>query len=524
MAARDACRGEVMRHTERIAILDFGGQTTQLIARRLREMGIYCEILPFNVSASAVLTPETKGIIFSGGPASVAEKDSPHPDPALYRESVPMFGICYGMQLMGQYFGSLVVPGKQGEFGHATISLSDNSDVWKGMGKSLEVWMNHGDHIERVIEPLTQIADSQSGIVAAVAHKTRPIFGVQFHPEVTHTPRGADLLRNFAVNICGCRAGWSMESFVDQAITDIRSTVGKSKVLCAVSGGVDSTVTAVLLGRAIGEQLISIHVDTGLERKGEVAEIEKLLAGQEHIRLKVVNAADDFYHDLAGVTEPERKRKIIGKKFIDVFQREAADLDDVKFLAQGTLYPDVIESVSVRGPSATIKSHHNVGGLPDTLHMTLIEPLRELFKDEVRQLGRLLGLPEPTLMRHPFPGPGLAVRILGEVTRERCDLLREADAIFTEELLRSGWYGKTRQAFVVLLPVKAVGVMGDQRTYENACVLRAIDTDDFMTADFTRLPYDLLARAANRIANEVRGINRVTYDITSKPPATVEWE
>jgi GMP synthase (glutamine-hydrolysing) len=513
-----------MKHSERIVILDFGGQTTQLIARRLREMGIYCEILPFNVPASAILTAETKGVVFSGGPASVTEQGSPHPDAEVYRSGIPVFGICYGMQLIGEYFGSPVSPGRQGEFGRATISLREEGAVWSGLGRSLDVWMNHGDHIAQVHEPLTQIADSHDGIVAAVAHQSQPVYGVQFHPEVTHTPRGADLLRNFAVNICGCRGGWSMESFIDQAISEIRQTVGSSKVLCAVSGGVDSTVTAVLLGRAIGEQLISVHVDTGLERKGEVAEIQKLLAGQEHIRLKVVDAAEEFYGELAGVTDPERKRKIIGRKFIDVFQREAAELQDVTFLAQGTLYPDVIESVSVHGPSATIKSHHNVGGLPDTLHMTLIEPLRELFKDEVRLLGKLLGLPDPTVQRHPFPGPGLAVRILGEVTRERCDLLREADAIFTEELYRSGWYSKTRQAFVVLLPVKAVGVMGDQRTYENACVLRAVDTDDFMTADFTRLPFELLWRTASRIANEVRGINRVTYDITSKPPATVEWE
>ena len=513
-----------MKHTERIAILDFGSQVTQLIARRLREMGIYCEIVPFTAQASDVLTQETKGIILSGGPSSVNEDGSPHPDPAIYESGLPIFGICYGMQLIGQHFGSPVVTGTQGEYGPATVSLQGDGSVWDGMGGKMDVWMSHGDHIEQVRDPLVQIAGSSAGIVAGVAHRTRPVYGVQFHPEVTHTPRGAEVLRNFAVNVCGCNGGWSMESFIEQTTNEIRTTVGRSRVICATSGGLDSTVTAVLLGKAIGRQLISLHVDTGLQRKGEREEIEEVFAHHEHIQLRVVDASEDFFRELKGITEPERKRKIIGRTFIEVFQREGAKLEDVAFLAQGTLYPDVIESVSVRGPSATIKSHHNVGGLPDTLHLKLIEPLRELFKDEVREVGRLLGLPDTILHRHPFPGPGLAVRILGEVTRERCDVLREADAIFIAELRRADWYRKTRQAFAVLLPVKAVGVMGDQRTYENVCVLRAVDTDDFMTADFTRLPYNLLSRAASRIANEVRGINRVTYDVTSKPPATVEWE
>ena len=513
-----------MRHTERIAILDFGSQTTQLIARRLRELGVYCEILPFSAAPEVVLTPETRGIIFSGSPADVTEKGSPHPDDALFECGLPVLGICYGMQLIGQHFGSPVTPGAQGEFGRASISLSRDGEMWRGLGDRMEVWMSHGDRLERVRDPLLQVAGSEAGIVAAVAHRDRPIFGVKFHPEVSHTPRGTDLLRNFARDVCGCRGGWSMESFIEQTVLEIRGVVGSAKVLCAVSGGVDSTVTAVLIGRAIGEQLISLHVDTGLGRKNERAEIERLLSEHEHIHLRVVDASETFFKGLAGVIEPEQKRKIIGRTFIDVFQREAAQVEGVEFLAQGTLYPDVIESVSVRGPSATIKSHHNVGGLPETLRLKLIEPLRELFKDEVRKVGRLLGLPDAILYRHPFPGPGLAVRVLGEVTRARCDLLREADAIFTEELVKSDWYRRTRQAFVVLLPVRAVGVMGDQRTYENVCVLRAVDTDDFMTADFTRLPWDLLARAASRIANEVRGINRVTYDVTSKPPATVEWE
>jgi GMP synthase (glutamine-hydrolysing) len=513
-----------VRHSERIAILDFGSQTTQLIARRLRESGVYCEILPFNERVARVLTPETKGLIFSGGPSSVIESGSPHPDPALLESDRPLLGICYGMQLIGQHFGSPVAPGSQGEFGRAAIAVSGGDLLWRELGPRLDVWMSHGDHIEAVREPLRQIAGSEAGLVAAVAHRTRPVFGVQFHPEVSHTPRGTEILRNFAFEVCGCRGGWTMESFVDQTISELRSVAGNARVICAVSGGVDSTVTAALLGRAVGEQLLSIHVDTGLGRKNERREIEGFFKQHQHVRLQVVDASQRFYRELAGVTDPERKRKIIGRTFIEVFQAEAARHEGAEFLAQGTLYPDVIESVSVKGPSATIKSHHNVGGLPDTLHLKLIEPLRELFKDEVRRVGRLLGLPDTILNRHPFPGPGLAVRILGEVTRQRCDLLREADAIFTEELRKSGWYDKTRQAFVVLLPVKAVGVMGDSRTYENVCALRAVDTDDFMTADFTRLPYELLARVASRIANEVRGINRVTYDITSKPPATVEWE
>lgn len=513
-----------MKHSERIAILDFGSQTTQLIARRLRELGVYCEILPFSAPRDAILTEETRGVVLSGGPSSVTEEGSPRLDDAILESHLPVLGICYGMQLIGEHFGSRVVPGSQGEFGRAKISVRQAAALWRDLGPALDVWMSHGDHIARVQEPLVEIAGSEAGIVSAVAHRDRPIFGVQFHPEVTHTVQGAEILRNFAFDVCDCRGGWSMESFIEQTTGELRSAIGVSRVLCAVSGGLDSTVTAVLLGRAIGRQLISIHVDTGLGRKGEREEIERVFAEHEHIRLKVVDASDEFFSRLAGVTDPEQKRKIIGRMFIDVFQREAAALKGVEFLAQGTLYPDVIESVSVRGPSATIKSHHNVGGLPETLHLKLIEPLRELFKDEVREVGRLLGVPDEILYRHPFPGPGLAVRVLGEVTRPRCDLLREADAIYIQELRKSDWYGKTRQAFAVLLPVKAVGVMGDQRTYENVCVLRAVDTDDFMTADFTRLPFDLLAHIASRIANEVRGINRVTYDVTSKPPATVEWE
>ncbi len=513
-----------MRHAERIVILDFGGQTTQLIARRLREAKVYCEILPFSASSEEIFTAPTKGIVLSGGPSSVHQAGAPKPVSKVLDGRLPLLGICYGMQLIGQHYGSPVVPGKQGEFGAARVVKNANSKIWASISPDHQVWMNHGDHVQEVLSPLRIAGTSDSGVTACIAHESLPLFGVQFHPEVTHTSGGAELLRHFAFDICGCAGGWSMESFVDDTIREVRATVEKSKVLCAVSGGLDSMVTATLLAHAIPDQVICVHVDAGLSRKHERQQVERTLERFGHLDVRVIDGAADFFRELHGVTEPERKRKVIGRVFIEIFQREAARIAGVEYLAQGTLYPDVIESVSVKGPSATIKTHHNVGGLPDTLHLRLIEPLRELFKDEAREVGRLLGLPEEILYRHPFPGPGLAVRVLGEVTAERCDLLREADAIFMEELHRSNWYRKTRQAFAVLLPVHSVGVKGDDRTYENVCALRAVDTDDFMTADFTRLPYDVLARAANRIANEVRGINRVTYDITSKPPATVEWE
>ncbi len=513
-----------MKHSERVVILDFGGQTTQLIARRLREHGVYCEILPFNASMEEIATPETCGVILSGGPASVHAKDAPFPDKQLYELGLPILGICYGMQLIGQHFGTPVVKGRAGEFGPAEVDYVTDNPLLIGLSRPMKVWMNHGDHLEEVRAPLSLMGRSRSGLVAAVCNSRTSAYGVQYHPEVTHTPEGSALLKNFAFNVCGCKGGWSMESFVEEAIADIRRVVGSQKVLCALSGGLDSAVTATLLERAIPNQVLCFYVDTGLGRLGEREQIEKTFSEHGNLTFEVVDAADKFFSQLKGVTDPEQKRKIIGRVFIEVFQEEAARHQDVTFLAQGTLYPDVIESVSVKGPSATIKSHHNVGGLPDTLHLRLIEPLRELFKDECRNVGVLLGLPREITHRHPFPGPGLAVRVLGEVTKERCDVLREADAIFLHELRIADWYDKTRQAFAVLLPVKSVGIMGDERTYENVCVLRAVNTDDFMTADFTRLPYELLGRSASRIINEVRGINRVAYDISTKPPATVEWE
>lgn len=513
-----------MKHTERIVILDFGGQTTQLIARRLREHGVYCEILPFNAKIEDIATQETRGVVMSGGPASVHAEGAPFPDPKLYDLGLPILGICYGMQLIGRHFGTPVVKGHSGEFGPAQVEYDESGHLLDGITLPMQVWMNHGDHLEEVRAPLKLMGRSTHGLVAAVCNLDTNAYGVQFHPEVTHTPQGSALLKNFAFNICGCTGGWSMESFIEQAVADIRNSVGKQKVLCALSGGLDSAVTAMLLNRAIPGQVLCFYVDTGLGRLGECEQIVETFREHGHFELEVVDAQAKFYSELKGITEPERKRKTIGRLFIEVFQEEAARHKEVDFLAQGTLYPDVIESVSVNGPSATIKSHHNVGGLPDTLHLKLIEPLRELFKDEARNLGVLLGLPRAITHRHPFPGPGLAVRVLGEVTKERCDILRQADAIFMQELRDANWYEQTRQAFAVLLPVKSVGVMGDERTYESVCVLRAVNTDDFMTADFTRLPYELLSRSASRIINEVRGINRVAYDISTKPPATVEWE
>ncbi len=513
-----------MEHHERIIVLDFGSQYTQLIARRIRECGVYAEIHPYWELASQLQALSPKGIVLSGGPASVYAEDAPRPDPAIFELGVPILGVCYGLQLLGFHFGGEVTQAARREYGRAELFITDGADLFAGICSPTTVWMSHGDALTRLPEGFECIAYTENAPIAAIRHRGRKLWGVQFHPEVEHTVEGRRIIENFVRRICGCQAEWTPEAFVEAALRDIRQQVNDEGVLCALSGGVDSTVTAVLVHRAIGERLHCIHVDTGLMREGESQTIARLF--QEHfaIPLTVVDGAEVFLSRLRGVTDPEQKRRIIGHTFIELFEREAQRFPDARWLAQGTLYPDVIESTSVRGPSATIKSHHNVGGLPERMQLRLLEPLRELFKDEVRAVGRVLGVPEWFLRRHPFPGPGLAIRIVGEVTPERLSLVRRADAIFLEELERAGLTDTVWQAFAVLLPVQSVGVMGDERTYEYVCALRAVTSTDGMTADWARLPEEVLARVSSRIINEVRGINRVVYDISSKPPATIEWE
>ena len=511
-----------------VLVLDFGSQVTQLIARRVREQAVYCEIQPFHLGLDAIRALQPAAIILSGGPASCYAPGAPTIDPALFELGVPVLGICYGAQLIAKLLGGQVTPADKREFGRAALTVGQGgAGVFRAMatGDDLTVWMSHGDHVEALPAGFVQTGVSANCPNAAFASAERRIHAVQFHPEVVHTPRGAEILGGFLFGVCGLRGDWSMASFVDEAVAKIQAQVGSDgRVICGLSGGVDSSVAAAILHRALGDRLTCIFVDNGLLRRGEREHVATIFRDHFHVDLRVVDAVDRFLDALAGVTDPEQKRKIIGREFIVVFEEESKKIDNARFLAQGTLYPDVIESVSVRGPSAVIKSHHNVGGLPERMNLKLVEPLRELFKDEVRVLGAELGLPRHMVNRQPFPGPGLAVRCLGAITRPRLETLRGAEAVVEEEILAAGLYDSIWQAFAVLLPVRSVGVMGDDRTYDETLAIRAVHSVDGMTADWVPLPHDLLGRMSSRIINEVRGVNRVVYDITSKPPGTIEWE
>lgn len=509
-----------------ILILDFGSQYTQLIARRIREERVYCEIHPCTMDIAQIRTLSPKAIVLSGGPRSVFETDAPQVHPEIFELGLPILGICYGMQLISHLLGGKVVRADDHEYGPAQVRVTKADGILHDfqVGQQLDVWMSHGDRVEALPPGFVALAQSENTLFAAAGHAERRIYAVQFHPEVIHTPQGTHMLSAFLFEIARCEPTWTPGSFVDQSIAAIRRQVGQRAVICGLSGGVDSSVAALLVSRAVGEQLTCIFVDNGLLRQGEAEDVVRTFRDAFRLRLIHVNAAEQFLSALKGVTDPETKRKIIGKIFIDVFNQEALKLGEVDFLVQGTLYPDVIESVSFKGPSAVIKSHHNVGGLPKDLRFTLVEPLKELFKDEVREVGAALGMPHHILSRQPFPGPGLAVRCVGDITKERLTILRQADAILEEEVRRSELYETLWQSFCVILPVQTVGVMGDERTYESVVAIRAVHSQDGMTADWARLPYELLARASSRIINEVRGCNRVVYDISSKPPATIEWE
>lgn len=505
-----------------IAILDFGSQYTQLIARRIRESCVFCKIFPFNVSLDEI--KDAKGIILSGGPASVYEEDAPKGNPEILELQIPILGICYGLQWLIHNLGGNVNPAQKHEYGKAMLDINKNEDLFNGLACSIHVWMSHGDYAESLPSGFEMIGKTDNAPFAAIRNREKRIFGVQFHPEVAHTPQGIEILNNFIFDICDCLPDWTMGSFIEKSIHNIRKEVGNRNVICGLSGGVDSSTVAILLHKAIGSQLTCIFVNNGLLRKGETERVINTFRNHYHINLDCINAESRFLSKLKGVKDPEKKRKIIGYEFINVFEEQAHRLGRVDFLAQGTLYPDVIESISTKGHSSVIKSHHNVGGLPEKMKLKLIEPFREIFKDEVRILAKELGLPDETIWQQPFPGPGLGVRIVGEITKKRLNILREADWIIEEEIKKSGLYREIWQCFGVFLPIKSVGVMGDKRTYENVIAVRAVTSQDAMTADWAEIPHNVLSQISNRIVNEVKGVNRVVYDITSKPPGTIEWE